>query len=73
MEQMNGINGLTVIGTDGIFYVVEHGMRRKVASQKAMDAWGLQLKPVCSMLPDQLGLLAEGMPIIAPVRVAPNL
>ena len=64
---------LTAIGTDGIFYVVEQGMRRKVASQKAMEAWGLQLKPVSPLPPDQLGRLAEGMPIIAPVRLAPNL
>lgn len=73
IEQVNGINGLTAIGTDGIFYVVEHGMRRKVASQKAMETWGLQLKPVSPLPEDQLGRLAEGMPIIAPVQVAPNL
>lgn len=73
LEQAQGINGQTAVGTDGMFYVVEHGTRRRVVSQKAMEVWGLQLKPICSLSADQLGMLAEGMPIIAPARVAPNL
>ncbi|BBH18687.1 hypothetical protein Back11_00320 [Paenibacillus baekrokdamisoli] len=66
-------DGLTAVGTNGIFYMVEKGTRRRVTSRAAVEAWGLQFKPTALLSEEQLGMLAEGMPIIAPVRVASHL
>lgn len=67
------MNGLTALGPDGAFYVVENGKRRRVASRMTIEHWGLQLKPRAPMPADQLEQLPEGLPIIAPARVAAPL
>ncbi|RAP77404.1 glycosyltransferase family 2 protein [Paenibacillus montanisoli] len=65
--------GVTAIGEDGLLYYVENGTRRRVASAKTAEAWGLQLKPQGLVPAEQLALLPEGLPIIAPVRVVEHL
>ncbi|MFC5648063.1 glycosyltransferase family 2 protein [Paenibacillus solisilvae] len=70
---MGQSGGLPAIGTDGVCYVVEQGMRRKAASKAALEAWGLHLKPIGLISDDQMSSLPEGLPIIAPVRVSANL
>ncbi|SFS50743.1 glycosyltransferase family 2 protein [Paenibacillus sp. BC26] len=67
------LQGVTAAGVDGSFYVVENGVRRRVASAKAAEAWCLQLKPAGLVTEEQLGMLPEGLPIIAPVQVADQL
>nr|WP_246627946.1 glycosyltransferase family 2 protein [Paenibacillus oenotherae] len=72
-EQIVNVNGLTAAGPDGAFYVIERGKRRRVASRTAVEQWGLQHKPLAPLSLEQVGMLAEGFPIIAPVRVADHL
>ncbi|NBD26515.1 glycosyltransferase family 2 protein [Paenibacillus glycinis] len=57
----------------GALYMAENGTRRIVPTAKTAEAWGLQLRPGVALSPEQRGGLAEGLPIIAPVRVAEHL
>ncbi|QHW33409.1 glycosyltransferase family 2 protein [Paenibacillus rhizovicinus] len=57
---------------DGVMYMAENGLRRRVPSAKAAEAWSLSLRQA-ALSPEQLGQLGEGLPVIAPVRVAEHL
>ncbi|WP_236342620.1 glycosyltransferase family 2 protein [Paenibacillus plantiphilus] len=72
-EHALSMNGLTAVGADGSFYVVENGKRRRAASRATVEQWGLQLKPQAPLSADEISMLAEGFPIIAPVRVSAQL
>jgi GT2 family glycosyltransferase len=71
--QPEASSGLIAPGPDGFVYLVENGMRRRVASQTALQAWGLGSKPLAALSAEQIAMMAEGLPIIAPVRVAAHL
>ncbi|QHT64086.1 glycosyltransferase family 2 protein [Paenibacillus lycopersici] len=58
---------------DGAIYMAESGVRRRLSSVKAAEAWGLQLRQGAPMTADQIGRLGEGLPVIAPARVAEHL
>ncbi|MBM7566719.1 glycosyltransferase family 2 protein [Paenibacillus sacheonensis] len=58
---------------DGILYMAENGVRRRVPGMKAAEAWSLQLRRGAAPTAEQLGQLVEGFPVIAPVRVAEKL
>ncbi len=57
----------------GLPYIVENGLRRRVTTAKAGEAWGLGLRQGSPFPAGQLGTLAEGLPIIAHVQVAERL
>jgi hypothetical protein len=66
-------NGLTAVGSDGVFYVIEDGVRRRVASAAALERWGLHVKPRSPLNEVLVGMLAEGLPVIAPASVGERL
>ncbi|CAM4332660.1 glycosyltransferase family 2 protein [Paenibacillus tarimensis] len=71
-EPMTGGSALAS-APDGTLYYVESGMRRRVASQHAAEAWGLLDKPQAAFTSDTLMSLPEGLPVIAPIRIVQRL
>jgi len=67
-------NGVIVKASDGGTYVMDEGRRRNVITPAALEAWALHVKPHQLVLSaEELDLLAEGLPVIAPARVAAKL
>ncbi|WP_274649448.1 glycosyltransferase family 2 protein [Paenibacillus humicola] len=66
-------DGYMVTGPDNIHYVLEKGTRRRIASRNALERWGLQHKPQVPLTAEQIGMLPEGLPVIAPAIVGERL
>ncbi|AZN42789.1 glycosyltransferase family 2 protein [Paenibacillus albus] len=73
VEGLPWSEGLMGRGTDGILYMLENGLRRRVVSVKAAEGWHLVWKPNTPLSADQIAALPEGLPIIAPIRTAEHL
>ncbi|SFJ03401.1 Glycosyltransferase, GT2 family [Paenibacillus sp. UNC496MF] len=57
----------------GALYLAENGLRRRLPTARAAEAWGLQLRRGEALSPEQRALLGEGLPVIVPARVAERL
>ncbi|MFC4099616.1 glycosyltransferase family 2 protein [Paenibacillus xanthanilyticus] len=66
---MNG----SALSPDGQLYMVEQGVKRRLATQAAAEFWGLQYRVHLTPAVEEWALLPEGLPIIAPSRVSANL
>lgn len=70
--QQQGDRG-RLVSCDGALYWLEPGARRRVHTALAAALWGLHSKPLQPIEAAELHTRAEGLPIIAPVRMAQRL
>ncbi|MFC4810923.1 glycosyltransferase family 2 protein [Paenibacillus sp. GCM10023250] len=57
----------------GALYLAENGLRRRLPTAQAAEAWGLRLRRGEPLAPEQLPALGEGLPVIVPARVSERL
>ncbi|MFB9330238.1 glycosyltransferase family 2 protein [Paenibacillus aurantiacus] len=63
----------SVLAPDGQLYMVEQGVKRRLATSAAAEFWGLQYRMHSVPSAEEWAALPEGFPIIAPARVAAYL
>ncbi|RXZ81208.1 glycosyltransferase family 2 protein [Paenibacillaceae bacterium] len=68
-----GVDGQVAAGADGNLYWLEAGTKRRIVSDTAAEAWGADKKSVAQSNAEHLSELVEGLPVIAPVRLAQRL
>ncbi|MFD1953706.1 glycosyltransferase family 2 protein [Paenibacillus thailandensis] len=66
-------HGLKTLAPDGVAYYLEYGIRRRILSDAASQAWGLDGKPEVPWTEDFIAELPEGLPIIPPASVHGSL
>lgn len=66
-------HGLVTEAEDGTVYYLEHGIKRKIVSKTAANAWGLLKRPSVPWNDITIGQLPEGLPVISPSVLRPFL
>jgi O-antigen biosynthesis protein len=68
--EQNLDSGTLAYTPEGTPVYLEAGVVRPIASSMALEAWYMAAKPVVHLTAEQLAERAEGLPIIAPIRLA---
>lgn len=63
----------SALSPDGRLFMVEQGMKRRLATRAAAEFWGLQMRTHRIPSEEEWAGMPEGLPIIAPARVSANL
>ncbi|MUT65865.1 glycosyltransferase family 2 protein [Paenibacillus sp. NEAU-GSW1] len=67
------LHGKVASGMDGFFYYIEHGAKRRIITEAAAMAWGLNARLQASLTFGQLAELPEGLPLIPPIKLRQRL